>query len=214
MPSEIPGNPDRDDGTTPGDEASASSVAIPGVTDLLVQWQGGDPGAFERLVPLVYRELRQLAIGYLRQERGNHTLQSTALVHEAYLRLAAQHSLNVKSRAHFLATAARVMRHVLVDYARNRDAAKRGSGLVKVTLGAAEDVGAKPDVDVVALDDALKALTTIDPQQGQVVELRFFAGLSIEDTAEALGISPATVKRDWSTARVWLYRELAGATPR
>ena len=183
------------------------------VTDLLMRWQSGDPAAFERLIPLVYRELRQLAHQYLRRERSNHTLQSTALVHEAYLRLAAQHSVHIESHAHFLAIAARVMRHILVDYARSRDTDKRGSGMLKVTLGAAELTPASADVDVVALDDALEALTAIDSQQGQVVELRFFGGLSIEETAEALGISPATVKRDWSTARVWLYRELDSANP-
>jgi RNA polymerase sigma factor (TIGR02999 family) len=188
---------------------------LPGadVTDLLQRWQSGDPAAFERLIPLVYRELRQLARNYLRQERGNHTLQSTALVHEAYLRLAAEHRPQMQSRAHFLAIAARVMRHILVDYARSRDTDKRGSDLIKVTLAAAEQTPAAPDVDVVALDDALEALAAIDAQQGQVVELRFFGGLSIEETAEALGISPATVKRDWSTARVWLYRELDAANP-
>jgi|SRR5450631_1720845 RNA polymerase sigma factor (TIGR02999 family) len=183
------------------------------VTDLLLRWQSGDPAAFERLIPLVYRELRQLAHNYLRQERGNHTLQSTALVHEAYLRLAAEHRPQMQSRAHFLAIAARVMRHILVDYARSRNTDKRGSDLLKVTLGAAEQTPAAADVDVVALDDALEALAAIDAQQGQVVELRFFGGLSIEETAEALGISPATVKRDWSTARVWLYRELDAANP-
>lgn len=183
------------------------------VTDLLLRWQSGDPAAFERLIPLVYRELRQLAHNYLRQERGNHTLQSTALVHEAYLRLAAEHRPQMQSRAHFLAIAARVMRHILVDYARSRNTDKRGSDLLKVTLGAAEQTPAAADVDVVALNDALEALAAIDAQQGQVVELRFFGGLSIEETAEALGISPATVKRDWSTARVWLYRELDAANP-
>jgi RNA polymerase sigma factor (TIGR02999 family) len=183
------------------------------VTDLLARWQGGDPAAFERLIPLVYRELRQLADNYLRQERGSHTLQSTALVHEAYLRLAAEHSPQMQSRAHFLAIAARVMRHILVDYARRRGTNKRGSGLVRVTLEAAEQSAPAGDVDVVALEDALEALAAIDSQQGQVVELRFFGGLSIEETAEALGISPATVKRDWSTARVWLYRELDAANP-
>jgi RNA polymerase sigma factor (TIGR02999 family) len=188
---------------------------LPGadVTDLLLRWQSGDPAAFERLIPLVYRELRQLAHNYLRQERGNHTLQSTALVHEAYLRLASEHRPQMQSRTHFLAIAARVMRHILVDYARSRDTDKRGSDLIKVTLGAAEETPAAADVDVVALDDALEALAAIDAQQGQVVELRFFGGLSIEETAEALGISPATVKRDWSTARVWLYRELDAANP-
>jgi RNA polymerase sigma factor (TIGR02999 family) len=200
------------DGEGRGPESA--SVPLPaGVTDLLTRWQGGDIATLERLIPLVYRELRQLAQGYLRQERSGHTLQSTALVHEAYLRLAAQESLQVHSRAHFLAIAARVMRHVLVDYARNKEAGKRGSNPQKVTLSAIEANAAPTDVDVVALDDALEALAAIDPQQAQVVELRFFAGLSIEETAETLDISEATVKRDWSTARAWLYRELDRTSP-
>ena len=185
----------------------------PDVTQLLANWSKGDQAALDQLMPLVYGELRRLASAYLRRERSNHTLQSTALVHEAYLRLAADHRPQMQSRAHFLAIAARVMRHILVDYARSRDTDKRGSDLIKVTLGAAEQTPAAADVDVVALDDALEALAAIDAQQGQVVELRFFGGLSIEETAEALGISPATVKRDWSTARVWLYRELDAANP-
>ena len=200
-------------GELPSPVRVASSAPPAGVTDLLVRWQGGDAAALERLIPLVYRELRQLAHNYLRHERGNHTLQSTALVHEAYLRLAAQHLPEIQSRSHFLAVAARVMRHILVDYARSRDTGKRGSNVLKVTLGAAEQTPANVDVDVVALDDALEALAAIDCQQGQVVELRFFGGLSIEETADTLGISPATVKRDWSTARVWLYRELDRAKP-
>jgi RNA polymerase sigma factor (TIGR02999 family) len=214
MNNKISGDPEHGKAPIASPVSVAPSAAPPaGVTDLLVRWQSGDPAAFERLIPLVYRELRQLARNYLRQERGNHTLQSTALVHEAYLRLAAEHSPQMQSRAHFLALAARVMRHILVDYARSRDTDKRGSNVLKVTLGAAEQTPANVDVDVVALDDALQVLAAIDSQQGQVVELRFFGGLSIEETAEALGISPATVKRDWSTARVWLFRELDAANP-
>ncbi len=169
--------------------------------------------SLETLLPLMYKELRQIAHGYLRQERSNHTLQSTALVHEAYLRLSGGHAPAFRNRAHFLGIAARLMRQILVDYARSRGASKRGAGVIKVTLSAAFDTPDSEALDVVALDDALRTLAAIDAQQSQVVELRFFAGLSIEDAAEALNVSPATVKRDWSTARVWLYRELNRADP-
>jgi RNA polymerase sigma factor (TIGR02999 family) len=210
MNNKINGHPEHSNAATPNPESPART---PDVTDLLVRWQSGDAAALERLIPLVYKELRELARKYLRQERGNHTLQSTALVHEAYLRLAAQHPPQMQNRAHFLAIAARMMRHILVDYARSRDAGKRGSNALRVTLGAAAETPANADVDVVALDDALRTLAAIDSQQGHVVELRFFGGLSIEEIALTLGISPATVKRDWSTARVWLYRELDAAKP-
>jgi RNA polymerase sigma factor (TIGR02999 family) len=159
-------------------------------------------------MPLVYSELRRLANSYLQRERSDHTLQSTALVHEAYVRLVDQNLPQWQNRAHFFAVAAQLMRQILVDYARSHRAAKRGGGAYKVTLTDAASQPQRVDVDVVALDDALKGLARIDPQQSRVVELRFFAGLSIEDTSEVLGISPSTVTRDWNTARVWLYREL------
>lgn len=178
------------------------------VTELLVRWRGGDHAALDALMPLVYDELRRLAQHYLQSERRDHTLQSTALVHEAYARLVGQDLPELQNRAHFFAVAAHLMRQVLVDYARTRRAAKRGGDACKVTLEDAASRAHRVDVDVVALDDALKGLAKIDPQQSRVVELRFFAGLSIEDTSRVLGISPSTVTRDWNTARVWLYREL------
>ena len=179
-----------------------------GVTQLLLDWGKGDQRALERLTPLVYGELKRLAGRYLRRERPGHTLQSTALVHEAYLRLIDQRSAHWQNRAHFFGVAAQLIRRILVDYARRGHAAKRGAGAVKLSL---EDVVETPrgrDLDVVALDDALETLARLDPQQSRIVELRFFAGLSIEETAEVLHISPATVKRDWTAAKAWLYRDL------
>lgn len=178
------------------------------VTELLVRWRGGDRKALEALIPLVYAELRHLARHYLQQERVGHTLQSTALVHEAYVRLAGQNAPQWQNRAHFFGVAAELMRQILVDHARTRKAAKRGGGACKVSLEDAADHAEPVDVDLVALDDALTTLAELDPQQSRVVELKFFAGLSIEDTSEVLGISPSTVKRDWITARAWLFREL------
>jgi RNA polymerase sigma factor (TIGR02999 family) len=178
------------------------------VTSLLVRWRGGDKAALDALMPLVYSELRRLAHHYLQRERSDHTLQSTALVHEAYARMIGQNLPEWQNRAHFFGVAAQLMRQVLVDYARNRRAAKRGGSICKLTLDNAESEPKHADVDIVALDDALHTLAKIDPQQSRVVELRFFAGLSIEDTSEVMGVSPSTVKRDWNTARVWLYREL------
>lgn len=178
------------------------------ITALLVRWRDGEKAALDALIPLVYAELRRMAHYYLLQERSDHTLQSTALVHEAYARLVQQELPDWQNRAHFFGVAAHLMRQILVDYARNRAAAKRGAGAFRVTLGEAELRPGQVDVDIVALDDALTSLAKLDPQQSRVIELRFFGGLSIEETAEALGISPSTVNRDWSTARVWLHREL------
>lgn len=178
------------------------------VTELLVRWRGGDREALDSLLPLVYDELRRIARHYLQGERTGHTLQSTALVNEAYVRLVAQDFPEWQNRAHFFAVAAQLMRQILVDYARSHRAAKRGGDLCKVTLSEAEDLPFTADVDVIALDEALRELAQMDQQQSRVVELKFFAGLSSEDTAEVLGISPSTVKRDWITARAWLYREL------
>ncbi len=178
------------------------------VTQLLVRWRGGDKEALDSLMPLVYQELHRLAHHYLRNERPGHTLQSTALVHEAYVRLIEQDNPEFQNRAHFFGVAAHVMRQILVDYARAHRAAKRGGDAFRIPL---EDAGELPkpvDVDVLALDDALKLLAEMDPQQSRVVELRFFGGLSLEDTSEVLGISSSTVKRDWATARAWLFREL------
>jgi RNA polymerase sigma factor (TIGR02999 family) len=173
-----------------------------------MRWRGGDREALDALMPLVYNELRHIAQRYLREERPGHTLQSTALVNEAYVRMVEQNFPQWQNRAHFFAVAAQLMRQILVDHARSYRAAKRGGGVCKLALDEAEENPFPVDVDVVALDDALKALATMDEQQSRVVELKFFGGLSIDDTAEVLGISPSTVKRDWTTARAWLYREL------
>jgi RNA polymerase sigma factor (TIGR02999 family) len=182
------------------------------VTDLLGRWQGGDREALQQLVPLLYHELRQVAHRHLRKERFGDTLQSTALVHEAYLRLVNQGPAFMENRRHFVGIASRLMRQILVDHAREQLAAKRDGGL-RIELDEELIAPSKHDVDVIALDDALNELATLDARQCHIVELRFFGGLSVEDTAKIIGISPATVKREWSTARVWLTRELAG-TPR
>src|SRR5262252_5714091 len=179
------------------------------VTQLLARWRDGDRNALDALMPIVYTELRSMADRYLQRERSDHTLQSTALVHEAYVRLAQQDLPEWQNRAHFFAVAAQLMRQILVDYARSHRASKRGGDVCKVAL---EDAGEKAqalDVDILALDDALKSLAQMDSQQSRVVELKFFGGLSFEDTAEVLGVSASTVKRDWTTARAWLHRELA-----
>jgi len=178
------------------------------VTQLLGRWRSGDREALDALVPLVYDELKRIAQRYLRNERHGHTLQSTALVHEAYVRLTNQQLPQWQNRAHFFAVAAQLMRQILVDHARAHRADKRGGGACKLTMEEAEQSPLKVDVDVIALDDALKTLSELDVQQGKVVELKFFGGLSIEETAEVLGVSPSTVKRDWITARAWLHREL------
>ena len=161
-------------------------------------------------MPLVYAELRRMARHHLRAERSDHTLQSTALVHEAYLRLAGQDPPQWQNRAHFFAIAARLMRQILVDHARGRDAAKRGSGVCTLRLDETIDLPQKVTMDVIDLDKALTELSELDGQQGRIVELRFFGGLTIEDTSEVLGVSPATVKRDWLVARAWLLRAMTG----
>jgi len=179
------------------------------VTALLRAWGLGDLRASEELVPLVYEELRRQAQRALRRERPGHTLQTTALVHEAWLRLDGQHDSRWESRTQFLAVAAQMMRRVLVDHARTRRALKRGGGGTLVTLGDATNAAAASDeVDVLALDDALARLATMDPRKARLVELRYFAGLSIPEAAAALGISQATVGREWAVARMWLRREL------
>lgn len=180
---------------------------------MLVRWRSGDREALDALLPLVYDELRRIARNYLQRERPGHTLQSTALVNEAYVRLVAQDFPHWQNRAHFFAVAAQLMRQILVDYARSHRAFKRGGDVYKVTLDEAVEQAQAADVDIIALDDALKSLADMDPQQSRVVELKFFAGLSIEDTAEVLGISSSTVKRDWVTARAWLHRELNRSAP-
>jgi len=177
------------------------------VTELLLRWREGDATAREALIPLVYKELRRLAARCLAGQ-NHQTLQSTALVHEAYLRLAGQSSLRANDRTHFFSIAARLMREILVDHARARGSAKRGASCVTISFDEQLALPRKPEIDLVALDDALNQLSTMDPRQATIVDLRFFGGLSIEDASQALGISPATVKREWSTARLWLQREL------
>jgi RNA polymerase sigma factor (TIGR02999 family) len=177
------------------------------VSELLVRWKAGDPEALEALVPLVYKELRDIARRHLRRERPGHTLQSAALVHEAYLRLLDQRPFDTENRAHFLAVASRLMRQILVDYARGHGAAKRGADRI-VDLDTCLVIPQTQSTDMVALDDALKDLTRLDQQQGQIVELRFFGGLATEEIAEVLDISPSTVKRDWNVAKAWLTRQM------
>jgi RNA polymerase sigma factor (TIGR02999 family) len=179
------------------------------VTELLKCWRQGDSTALEKLLPLVYDELRRIAAQQLRRERPNHTLQPTALVHEVYLKLVGQHRIEWQNRAQFYGVAAQLIRRILVDHVRNRRTAKRGGGAVTLALQDAVFEPARQDIDLVKLDDALLSLATKDEQQSRVVELRFFSGLSIEETAEVLGISPSTVKRDWAAAKAWLYRDMS-----
>ena len=184
-------------GTSPGD-----------VTGLLKRWSDGDRSAFDELIPIVHQELRRLAQSYFRNERSDHTLQATALVNEAFLRLVQVQGGAVENRAHFFAVSARAMRQILIDHARQKRAAKRGGGDVAVTFDEAKGTPGPDPVDVLELDITLKRLAEIDPRQAEVVELRYFAGLSLEETAEVLGTSTATVKRDWNLAKAWLRREL------
>jgi RNA polymerase sigma factor (TIGR02999 family) len=177
------------------------------LTELLGNWEKGDKDALNAILPFVYDELRRIAHRCLQRERANHTIQSTALVHEAYLRLAKQRPRHFEDRNHFIALAAQLMRYIVVDYARNHGALKRGAGAFKLEL---DDRLAVPDkqVDLLALDDALKSLQEVDAQQSRLVELRFFGGLSIEEASDVLGVSPATLKRQWTTARAYLYRQM------
>jgi RNA polymerase sigma factor (TIGR02999 family) len=178
------------------------------VTRMLIDWSGGDRQAPEKLMPLVYEELRQLARQYLQRERPDHTLQATGLVHEAYLRLVDQSTTTWQNRAHFFGVAAQVMRRILVDYARSHRAEKRGGGWDKLAFDEALAPSAERSIDLVALDDALKDLLALDPRQSQIVELRFFGGLTNEEVGEVLDVSPRTVKREWRMAKAWLRREI------
>jgi RNA polymerase sigma factor (TIGR02999 family) len=182
------------------------------VTALLTDWSRGDRSALEQLLPLVYAELRRIAARQLRGERANHTLQPTALVHEVYLRLVDQRDVDWQNRAHFLGVASRVMRRILVDHARRHGARKRGDGIQCVSIEDAAELVAAPDVPVLALDLALDRLEKMDPELARIVELRAFGGLTIEETAHVLKVSPSTAKREWRTAKAWLNREL-GAEP-
>jgi RNA polymerase sigma factor (TIGR02999 family) len=177
------------------------------VTELLVRWKAGDQEALEALVPLVYEELRNIARYHLQRERPGHTLQSAALVHEAYMRLLDQRPFATQNRAHFLAVASRLMRQILVDYARSHGAAKRGADR-RVELDASLILPQEKSTDLVALDDALNGLAALDEQQGRIVEMRFFGGLATEEIADVLGISESTVKRDWNVAKAWLTRQM------
>jgi RNA polymerase sigma factor (TIGR02999 family) len=186
-----------------------------GVTQLLVDWSKGDETALQRLLPLVYEELRLQARRHLSGERPSHTLQPTALVHEVYLRLVDQRNLRWQNRAQFFALAAQLMRHILVDHARARATAKRGGGTTPVSLSGvqAPSQAQEVEVDVIALDEALARLAAMDAQQGRIVELRFFGGLTIPEIAEVVELSPATIKREWSLAKVWLYRAIHEEAP-
>ena len=185
-----------------------STPVEPEVSQLLVDWGRGDQAALSRLMPLVYDELRRLASPKLRRERSDHTFQTTALVHEAYLALVDQRQANWQNRAQFFAIAAQLMRRILVDYARSHQAAKRGGDYLKVSLDETIALAEEKNADLLALDEALDRLAKLDPQQSRVVELRIFGGLSVEETAEAMGISTRTVKREWSMARAWLHQQL------
>jgi len=180
-----------------------------GITQLLIDWGKGDEAALEKLMPLVYSELRRLASNYLRRERGEHTLQPTALVNEAYLKLIDQRNPKWQNRAHFFGISAQLMRRILVDHARQHQAAKRGgSAQQRISLTGADVWAKQPEVDLLALNEALDELSKMDLQQSRIVELKFFGGLSIEEIAEVLGIGHATVERDWKMARAWLRRQL------
>ena len=189
-------------------DSSSDSSSSPNVTNLLVAWGQGDKAAFERLMPEVQRELHRIAARYMAGERPGHDLQATALINEAYLRLVDWKEIQWADRAHFFGMAANMMRRVLVDHARRRDRAKRGGEAIQVSLSEAADVPTPERADVLALDEALQRLAKLDARKSQIVEMRFFGGLSLEETAEALNVSVATVRRDWTLARVWLFREL------
>jgi RNA polymerase sigma factor (TIGR02999 family) len=185
-------------------EATSNSV-----TALLRAWGGGDTQALERLTPLVYQELHRIARGYMARERPDHTLQTTALVNEAYVRLVDARQVAWQDRVHFFAVCARAMRRILVDHARSRAYLKRGGENSRIQFDEAYWISWSPDTNLLELDEALNRLSLLDPRKGKMVEMRFFGGLSVEETAEALGISPETVMRDWKLARAWLYRELS-----
>ena len=181
-----------------------------GVTALLSDWSRGDATALNQLLPLVYAELRRIAARQLRGERANHTLQPTALVHEVYLRLVDQRQVDWQDRAHFLGVAAQTMRRILVDHARRHDASKRGDGVPCVSIDDAAEIAASGEMPLLALDEALGRLERVDPELARIVELRAFGGLTIEEAAHVLKVSPSTAKRDWRTAKAWLNRELRG----
>jgi len=179
------------------------------ITGLLLDWGNGDKAALDRVIPMVYQELRRLAHRQMRRERAGDTLQTTALINEAYLRLVDYERVRPRDRAHFFAIAAQAMRRILIERARSRRSAKRGSGAQKVFLDEAANVSNERAADLVALDDALTSLAAIDPRKAQIVELKYFGGMTIEEAAEVLGVSTPTVERDWRTAKIWLHREIS-----
>ncbi|HYW74400.1 MAG TPA: sigma-70 family RNA polymerase sigma factor [Pyrinomonadaceae bacterium] len=183
------------------------------ITELLLSWSKGSAAALEDLVPLIYPELRRLARRHMQRENPGHTLQTSALINEAYLRLVDQRSVEWQDRAHFFAVAAQVMRHILIDHARRHQAAKRGAGAVHVELSETETVSESRAAEFVALDDALTKLATIDERKSKIVELRFFGGLTVEEVAEFLQLSPITIKREWRSAKAWLQREISQREP-
>ena len=185
-------------------------AAPDGVTQLLINWRNGDKAALDQLTPLVYEELRRLARGFMRKERSNHTLQTSALINEAYLKLADQDETNWQNRAHFFAVAAQIMRHILVDHARSYGYEKRGAGAQRVGLDDAKVFSEERAGELVALDEALTDLATIDPRKSRIVELRFFGGLNIDETAEVMELSTTTVQREWRAAKGWLQRFIKG----
>ena len=207
-PRQRKGDKIRDTGSR-SNGVSMTQLSTNEVTQLLEAWSDGDRTALDKLMPLVHEELRQLAHRYMSRERPGHTLQTTALVNEAYVRLVNRQNIHWENRAHFFAIAAQLMRHILVDHARSHSSAKRGGGALKIELDEALIFSPERAAELLRLDDALKQLAEIDPQQGRIVELRFFGGLTIEESAKVLGLSSATIKREWSTAKAWLYHELS-----
>jgi len=188
------------------------SSSPPTITQLLVAWNQGDQQALDQLTPLVYRELHRLAHGYMAGERRGHVLQTTALVNEAFVRLVDWQQVEWQNRAHFFGVAATLMRHILVQFAREQQAAKRGGQAIQVSLSEAADLGARNNPDLVKLDDALTTLEKLDPRQARTVELRFFGGLSLEEAGEVLQVSLSTVRRDWRMAQAWLHQQLSATT--
>jgi RNA polymerase sigma factor (TIGR02999 family) len=179
------------------------------ITQLLIEWRDGDQTALDRLIPLVYQELRRLAHHYMKQERREHTLQTTALVNEAYLKLVDHNGMHWQNRAHFLAVAAQAMRRILVDHARTRDALKRGGGLAMMDLDEAASVADTQAAELLALNDALDQLAQLDPRKSRIVELRYFGGMTVDETAEVVGLSPTSVNREWKSAKTWLLKTMS-----
>jgi RNA polymerase sigma factor (TIGR02999 family) len=192
-------------------QVSNNMQTLPGeITQLLLKWGRGDQSAFDQLIPLVYPELRKLARRYMGRENQGHTLQTSALINEAYLRLVDQENVEWQDRAHFFAVAARVMRHVLIDHARSHRSGKRGAGVRRVALEDQVILGQEPAAELLALDEALTSLAVIDPRKSRIVELRFFGGLTVEETAEVMKLSEVTIMREWRAAKAWLHREIIG----